>query len=223
MQPAIKSKTLMDISLGQALVKKGVITQAQLDVALEIQKYKKDKYLGEILQHYIGVSQHKINETLDYLNKRKKIGDVLIEMGLISSEDLKCALKEQKIIQSQLGVKRPLGILLFKKGLIKYEDYMRALSKHFVLQIVSLENRRIHPSLQEVLGKKYVCENHVLVLDNDGIIIKVALGEPTFSLMQEIRKSIPSHLEIIFYLAHLLEINSVHKKMFDPYSLHNYR
>lgn len=223
MQSAIKSKTLMDEPLGEALVRKGVITQAQLDMALEIQKYRKDRYLGEILQQYIGVSQGKINETLDYLNKRKKIGEILIDLGLISSEDLKRALKEQKMIQSLIGVKRPLGILLFQIGLIKYEDYMRALSKHFVLQIVSVENRRIHPSLQAVLGKKYVCEHQVLVLENDGTIIKIALGAPTFSLMQEIRKSIPPHLEIIFYLAHLLEIESVQKKIFAPYSVHNYR
>jgi len=212
----------MDLPLGQALVREGVITQSQLDLALEIQKYRNNDYLGEILR-YTGVSQHKINEALDYLNKRKKIGEVLIDLGLISPENLQCALKEQKIIHSRLGVKRPLCILLLNKGLIKYEDYMRALSKHFVLQIVSVEKRRIHPSLQDVLGKKYVCEHHALVLENDGIIIKIALGEPTFSLMQEIRRSIPSHLEVIFYLAHPLEIESVQKKIFAPYSLHNYR
>jgi type IV pilus assembly protein PilB len=222
MQPATNTRTLVNEILGEALVKRGVITQAQLDLALEIQKHRKNDYLGEILQ-YIGVSQCKINETLDYLNKRKKIGDILIDLGLITPEDLERALKEQKIIQSMIGIRRPLGILLFEMGLIKYEDYMRTLSKHFVLQIVSLENRRIHPSLQDVLGKKYVFEHQVLVLENDGIIIKIALGEPTTSLLHEIRKSIPPHQEIIFYLAHPLEIESVQKKMFFPFSVHNYR
>jgi hypothetical protein len=222
MQPATNTRTLVNEILGEALVKRGVITQAQLDLALEIQKHRKNDYLGEILQ-YIGVSQCKINETLDYLNKRKKIGDILIDLKFITPEDLERALKEQKIIQSMIGIRRPLGILLFEMGLIKYEDYMRTLSKHFVLQIVSLENRRIHPSLQDVLGKKYVFEHQVLVLENDGIIIKIALGEPTTSLLHEIRKSIPPHQEIIFYLAHPLEIESVQKKMFFPFSVHNYR
>jgi type IV pilus assembly protein PilB len=222
MQSSIKSKTLMDLPLGQALVREGIITQAQLDLALEIQKDRKNDYLGEILRN-IGVSQSKINEALDYLNKRKKIGEVLIDLGLITPENLKCALKEQKIIHAHLGVKRPLGLLLLNKGLIKYEDYMKALSKHFVLQIIFVENRRIHPSLQDVLGKRYVCEHQVLVLDNDGIIIKIALGAPTFSLMEEIRRSIPHHLEVIFYLAHPLKIESAQKKMFAPYSLYNYR
>ena len=212
----------MNVPLGQTLVEKGIITQAEFYLALIVQKMKKNQYLGEILQS-VGVSQDKINKTLNYLNKRKKIGDILIDLKLITPQNLERALKEQKTIQSKMGIRRPLGILLFQMGLIKYADYMKALSKHFVLQIVSLEDRRIPPSLQEVLGKKYVCEHQVLVLENDGKTIKIALGEPTPSLMQEIRKSIPPHLEIIFYLAHLLEIESVQKKIFAPYSLHNYR
>ena len=215
MQPAIKSKTLMDVPLGQALVEKGIITQAELDEALSVQKSSKKEYLGEIL-HSMGVSQEKINKTLDRLHKRKKIGDILIDMGLITPENLERALKEQEKIQTELGIRKPLGILLFLMELISYENYIRALSKHFVLPIISLEDVRIRPSLQDVLGKKYVHEHQVLVLENNEKTIKIALGEPTSSLMQEIRKSIPPHKEIIFYLAAPLEIASTYKKMFDP-------
>ena len=55
MQPATNTRTLVNEILGEALVERGVITQAQLDLALEIQKHRKNDYLGEILQ-YIGVS-----------------------------------------------------------------------------------------------------------------------------------------------------------------------
>ena len=209
MQPAIKSEILIDVPLGQALVENGVITQAELDKVLLVQKHSKNEYLGEILQ-YLGVSQSKINETLDYLNKRKKIGDILTDLELITPEDLEEALKEQKTIQSKMGVRVPLGILLHRLGFIFYREYMRALSKHFVLPIISLEGYRIQPSLQDVLGKRFIFEHQVLVLKNDGEKIEIALGEPTPSLMQKIRKLIPPDQEIIFYLAHPLEIESVH-------------
>ena len=209
MQPAIKSETLIDVPLGQALVENGVITQAELDKVLLVQKHSKNEYLGEILL-YLGVSQSKINETLDYLNKRKRIGDILINMELISSEDLEEALKEQKTIHSKMGIRVPLGILLHKMGFIYYREYMRALSKHFVLPIISLEGYEILPSLQDVLGKRFIFEHQVLVLKSDGQKIMIALGEPTPSLMQKIRKLIPPDQEIIFYLAHPLEIESVH-------------
>jgi hypothetical protein len=214
MQPATNSKSLLSVPLSQDLVEKGILSQAALDLALKLQKMRKNQYLGEILQS-VGVSQEKINKTLDYLNKRKKIGDILVDLGLITPENLERALKEQKEIQSIMGVRRPLGILLFQMGLISYEDYMSALAKHFVLQIVSLEGCSVSPSLQDVLGKKYVYEHEVLVLENDGQTIKIALGEPTTSLMHEIRKAIPPHKEIIFCLAHPLELESVHKRMYD--------
>ena len=208
MQSSIKSGPLVDQPLGQAFVKKGIIAQAKLNMALEVQKHRKNKYLGEILQ-YLGVSQHKINETLDYLNKRKKIGEILIDLELITPQELVQALKEQKCIHSKMGIRAPLGVLLFKMGFVNRRDYMRVLSKHFVLPIISLEGYRILPSLQDVLGKRFIFKHQVLVLKNDGEKIEIALGIPTPSLMQEIRKSIPPHQEIIFYLADPLEIESV--------------
>ncbi len=215
MQSAIKSKALMDTPLGQALVEKGIITPAELDGALSIQQSRKNEYLGEIL-HAMGISQEKINKALDCLNKRRRVGDLLIDQGLISPENLDRALEEQKKIQNTLGIRKPLGILLFLMGLIRYEDYRRALSKHFVLPMISLADRSISPALQNVLGKKYVREHQVVILEEDEKTIKIALGEPTSSLMQEIRKSIPPHKEIIFYLADPSEIESAHKKMVDP-------
>lgn len=208
MQPAIKSKTLIDVPLGQALVENEVITQAELDAALFVQKHSKNVYLGEILQ-YLGVSQSKINETLDYLNKRKKIGDILTDLELITREDLEEALKEQGSIHSKMGIRIPLGVLLHRMGFIYYREYMTALSKHFVLPIISLEGYVVQPSLQDMLGRRFVFEHQVLVLESDGQKIKIALGEPTPSLMKKIRKLFPPEHEIVFYLAHPLEIESI--------------
>ena len=93
MQPAIKSG-ILDELLGQVLVKRGLITQTQLDIALFVQKHRKNEYLGEILR-YLGVSQNKINQTMNRLNKRRNVGEILINLGFISPEDLQRALGEE--------------------------------------------------------------------------------------------------------------------------------
>jgi len=90
MQPAIESG-ILDELLGQTLVKRGLITQTQLDMALFVQKHWDSEYLGEVLQ-YLGVSQDKINKTLNHLNKRRKIGEILVVLGFISPEELERAL-----------------------------------------------------------------------------------------------------------------------------------
>ncbi len=222
MQPAIKSKTMMVVSLGEALVKRGIITRSELDMALGLQKNRKNQYLGEVLQS-MGISQDKINNTLEDLNKRKKIGDILIDLGLLSPEELERALQEQKRLQSKMGIRTPLGILLHQMGLIYYREYMRALSKHFVLPIVSLKDCAIPPSLQDALGKKFIFKHQALVLKNNEKKIKIALSAPTPSLMQEIRKSVPAHKEVIFCLAHPIEIEDAHRQMYDAFSANRYR
>jgi hypothetical protein len=60
------------------------------------------------------IYQDKLDKALAYLYKKKKVGNVLIDLELISPKDLRLALKQQKLIQSQMGVRKSLGILLFQ-------------------------------------------------------------------------------------------------------------
>jgi len=90
-QPAIKSGTLFDEPLGQTLLKRGLISQSQLNVALYVQKHRENEYLGEILK-YFSVTQDKINTILNHRDERRRIGEILVDLGFISPEDLECAL-----------------------------------------------------------------------------------------------------------------------------------
>ncbi|HEX7540190.1 MAG TPA: hypothetical protein VF358_07815, partial [Syntrophales bacterium] len=94
----IKSKSGGVKTLGQILVEKGIIRQEQLDQALKIKAEQPGKYLGEILFE-IGVPQEKINHALYYFNKRKSIGEILVDQKLITREQLEEALSKQKKIQ----------------------------------------------------------------------------------------------------------------------------
>jgi hypothetical protein len=90
-QPAIKSGTLFDEPLGQTLLKRRLITQSQLDVALLVQKHRANEHLDDILQ-YLGLPQDKIDIILRHRDTRKRIGEILVDLGFISLEDLECAL-----------------------------------------------------------------------------------------------------------------------------------
>jgi hypothetical protein len=90
-QPAIKSGTLFNEPLGQILLKRGLITQSQLDVALFVQKHRDNENVSEILK-YLGISQDKIDIIRKNRDKRRKIGEILVDLGFISHKDLECAL-----------------------------------------------------------------------------------------------------------------------------------
>ncbi|MGA2959879.1 MAG: hypothetical protein ABSF48_29710, partial [Thermodesulfobacteriota bacterium] len=96
----------------------------------------KFKYIGEILIE-MGIPQEKINEALDVYNKRKPIGQIFLDLKIITPDQLQKALEKQSQLAKK-AVRKPLGKLLVEMGFTTYDEYLDALSKHFNMAIVSL-------------------------------------------------------------------------------------
>ena len=104
----------LDKPLGQILVEKNIITKKQLDQALDQQQKETEKYLGQILFE-MGVSQNKINTVLDQFNKRKPLGQVLLDLQILTAEQLDEVLEKQNKLQ-ELMDRKLLGGLLIELG-----------------------------------------------------------------------------------------------------------
>lgn len=195
-----------DDTLGQALVANGTMSQDQLDFALMLKDAQPDKYLGEILIQ-IGIPQEKINKALYYSNKRKTIGEILIDQGLISPAQLEDALSKQRNIKKRWELAKTLGQLLIEMGYIKSRGLLTALSKQFNMPILSLKNYMPNAEFQNVIGKRYAREQKILVLDNSPKTIKLVLAEPSIQIIEEMKKFIPPGKTVEFYLASHSEID----------------
>lgn len=57
-----------------------------------------------------------------FRKKRKKFGEILIEKGLATKEDVDGALKLQKEIRETKQVQKKIGAILYGKGIIDLED-----------------------------------------------------------------------------------------------------
>ena len=209
-------------TLGQILVEKGIIGRDQLDQALRIKAEEPGKYLGEILFE-MGVSQEKINRALYYSNKRKTIGEILVDQKLITREQLDEALSKQKKIKEKWGHTRPLGLLLIELGYINSRGYLTALSKHFNMPILSMKDYQPNPLLQKVIGERYAMERKIIVLENSAKTIKLVLAEPSTQIMEELQKAIPPGKTMEFYLASYGEIDEGLRRVADPFSFTQYR
>jgi type IV pilus assembly protein PilB len=201
--------------LGQILVRRNIITEAELETALGRHKAQKGKYLGQILFE-MGVPQEEINKALDSFAIRKRIGEILIELKVITIQQLEEALEKQSDLRKK-GVRKPLASLLVELGYLNESGYLMALSKFFNMPIVSLEEYLPTPALQKAVGEKYAQKNMVVVLENNASIIKLALAEPTFYIMEELKKSLPMGKRIEFYVANPSEIQT-HLKKLDPFN-----
>jgi len=211
-----------DKTLGQILVDKGIIGREQLDRALQIKAEQPGKYLGEILFE-MGVSQDKINRALYYSNKRKTIGEILVDQKLITPDQLEEALSKQKKIKEKWGHTRPLGLLLIELGYINSRGYLTALSKHFNMPILSMKDYQPNSQLQKVIGERYAMERKIIVMENSAKTIKLVLADPSAQVIEELQKAVPPGKSIEFYLASYGEIDESLRRVADPFSFTQYR
>jgi len=193
-------------TLGQILIEKNIITPAILDLALKRQEREKGKYLGEILFE-MGVPQDEINKALDRFDKRKLIGQILIDLKIITPQQLEEALEKNKEL-SKKGICKPVGRLLMEMGYINYSQYLKALSKSFNMPIISLVKFLPSPALQKTVGEKYAQKHLIVVMENSAKTVRLALAEPTMYLLEELKKALPAGKTVEFYLASLTQIQS---------------
>lgn len=193
--------------LGQILVERSVISPRHLQLALDRQNQQKGqyKYIGEILIE-MGIPQETINDALDVYQKRKSIGQIFLDLKVITSEELQKALEEQTELAKR-GIRKPLGKLLIEMGYINYDEYMDALSKHFNLPIISLKGFFLSSDLQKAIGEAYAQKQQIVVLENCATKIKLALSEPSAFSMDELRRTFPPGKKVEFYLAHPSEMD----------------
>lgn len=76
---------------------------------------------------------------------RRRLGELLVEIGLIDDFQLRAALSDQK----RWG--RPLGATLVKLGFVAEDELVRVLARHLDVPIVDLQGKRIAPEALALL------------------------------------------------------------------------
>src|SRR5262244_61252 len=75
--------------LGHLLIKHRLITEAQLDEALEVQRTTRPyKPIGQVLVQQGAIAEGDLNTILDLYRKRSGLGELLVKSRLITGEQL---------------------------------------------------------------------------------------------------------------------------------------
>jgi len=116
-------------------------------------------------------------------NKRKKVGEYLLEAGLVTEDQLKEALRRQR------QTKEPLGQILARAGFVDEADVCRVLHQQLGLPIVDLQALAIDEAVialvKEELAKRYIA---IPVGKENQNTIRVAMADPlNVSAMEDIR------------------------------------
>ena len=112
---------------------------------------------------------------MDYKRKKVRLGDVLVQNGVITEEDLQRGLERQK------GSGRKLGETLVDEGITTEENIARALSKQFHYDMVDLQNTEIPQEILDLVPANVLKKHRAIPFEyspDNMNVLRVALSDP---------------------------------------------
>ena len=111
---------------------------------------------------------------MDYTRKKLRLGDVLVNSGVITEQDLEKGLARQK------GTGRKLGEVLVDEGLVSEDNIARALSSQLRYEMVELQHIDVDPEVLKLVPANVAKKYKVLPfeLSPDSMMIRLAMADP---------------------------------------------
>jgi type IV pilus assembly protein PilB len=133
--------------------------------------------------------------------QRKMIGDILVENGLITEEQLAQALADQKIS------KEKLGRILVRRGHITDDQLMEVLEFTLGIPRVQISRMEISPEIVKLLPTNMISKHHILPLTvNQGRMTLIMADPLNFQAIDEVR--IVTGMDVVPVMASERELES---------------
>lgn len=114
--------------------------------------------------------------------KYKRLGEVLLSLGMLNEDMLKRALEFQKISGERLGT------VLVKYGMLTDQQLIEALQAQLEVPFVDLSREKIEPKMAEILPKSIAIRNEVVPVRTEDGCLYLAMKDPMdFMAVEEVR------------------------------------
>jgi type II secretory ATPase GspE/PulE/Tfp pilus assembly ATPase PilB-like protein len=171
------------LRIGELLVEEGFLREKDVEKALEIQSRetadstgKNPRAIGEILCDLNLISPADLNYILKKYAKQLKLGDILLNQGILREDELSDALCDQRRNGGSLGK------ILLQKKLITIDQLYSALSKQYNIPLIKPDEFVFDESrsskLSGIVDKEYAQKHFILPLSLKGNKLILALYEP---------------------------------------------
>jgi type II secretory ATPase GspE/PulE/Tfp pilus assembly ATPase PilB-like protein len=164
-----------DAPLGAMLISAGVLGKGELEKGVAAQVAARSVPIGQILVEMKKVDKETLDEAAELQSrKRLRIGQVLVEAGLVTEVDIEQALSEQK---KRKG--KRLGEVLVELGILRERDLSLTLANKFDIPFINLDEVAINPEATLQVGKELIVKYGIMPLDINPKTITVAISDPT--------------------------------------------
>lgn len=110
---------------------------------------------------------------------KKKIGQILIEIGAIDEEKLEWALKQQEEQQEKTEDPERLGQILLKAGYINEEAITIALAKQYDASFVDLDDLTVNEDAKKAVPANLLTLGLFIPIEVSNQLLTIAISDPT--------------------------------------------
>ncbi len=123
--------------------------------------------------------------------EKVRLGEILVQQKLLTPEQLKLALDEQK----RSG--RKLGRVFIEQGYVTEEEISEALAKQLQVPYINLKYYNIKPEIVQKLPETQARRFRAIVLEDNGKSLKIGMADPTdLAAYDEIARILRHDIEI---------------------------
>ncbi len=161
-------------ALGSLLLEGGALDRSALNRGVANQQTDRKIPIGQILVQQDKVSADKLDEAITLQNrKRLRLGEVLVELGMVTDGDIQNALREQK---NRRG--KRIGEVLVELGVLQESALFRTLARKFHMPFVDLDEIAIDGEAIHAVKREVIQKYGILPLEERNGVLTIAISDP---------------------------------------------
>ncbi len=125
---------------------------------------------------------------------RKQLGQILLSRGVLTHEQLECAIEEQKAHRHS----KLLGEVLIDLGLASEDQVVEALAEAYNVPYAKLTPRLVDPKVIELIPREFLEKHGVLPLFKVNNVLTAAMSEPAnVFLIEEMARATGCNVQVV--------------------------
>lgn len=161
------------IKIGELLVREGYVTFKQLEDALAEQARAKEYVpLGEVCVRLRFISRLELRQILRKYQKNIYLGEIMVNVGLVTQEQIDEALEIQKVEGKRLGK------ILVENGFVTEEHLVNTLSTQLGIPKIAPSPGLIDRKLLEGVNRNFLLKNECVPAFKEDNTLTVIMSDP---------------------------------------------
>jgi len=200
--------------LGEILLEKRFIADEILKRALEEHQMMRDMQLGKILARQVNILSSTIEAAIQKAQDEGKIGlktgEILLDAGLVSEEQVLEALELQEKMK-----RKKLGEFLIEKGILREKELYISLAEKFRIPFIELRQYKVSRKILSLLPREVVLQHTVMPIAlHDSVLVVATIDPDVSSIRAEVIRHSPIK-DVEFVLAQPTHLKNVINVLFQ--------